>query len=137
MPTPLPWGQKQKAPPAPAAAAAPPAANAWARGQKVVVKQPTPAAAPSSNAGPPSSVPADYMMNQATKEYVAQLYHAFNNGLVADMKRLYTYGWKEQSKMYYRDSPWPSEDAIAALNQRKGFVSTATRAKRAASAGIG
>jgi translation initiation factor 3 subunit L len=122
MSTPLPWGQKQKAPAAAAAAAAAPAANAWARGQKVVVKQPAAPSAGSSassssasSAGAPVPVPADYMMNQATKEYVAQLYHAFNNGLVPDLKRLYAHGWKEQSKMYYRDAPWPSENAIAPL----------------------
>ena len=88
-----------------------PASNAWARGQRV----------PTQNQSQPAGqrgadgIPADYMMNQATKEFVAQLYHLSTTDLVPEMKHLYTNRWEELSNMYYADCAWPSEDSIAGL----------------------
>jgi translation initiation factor 3 subunit L len=59
--------------------------------------------------------PADFLLNQQTKHFSSSLYTAFNTANVPELKRLYCFAWPEQTKAYYKDCPWPSEDAIASL----------------------
>ena len=96
-----------------AQAMAPATTNVWGRGQQV----PAPQAAVVQSMAQPShdSSAADFLLNQQTKSFISRLYDAFNTANVPELKRLYCFAWGEQTKLYYKDCPWPSEEAISGL----------------------
>jgi translation initiation factor 3 subunit L len=84
----------------------------WSRGEQV----PAPQAAQNKSMEFARNAPsADFMLNQQTKVFISSLYDAFNTGNVPELKRLYCFAWDQQTNAYYKDCPWPSEEAIAEL----------------------
>ena len=92
--------------------------SVWGRGQKVPAPQAPQAPAQQqqqSLAPARESSQADFLLNGQTKAFISRLYDAFNTANIPELKRLYCFQWGEQTKAYYKDCPWPSEEAISGL----------------------